>query len=76
MSAKRPPLSPAEFDSFGRDYDASLAEGLSVSGEDKDFFARGRVQWLSFCLRKAGVNPEKSSISGVASVPLSTCCWG
>ena len=35
-------MSP-HFDKYADDYDAALAEGLSVSGEDKDYFARGRV---------------------------------
>lgn len=38
-------MSP-HFDKYADDYDAALAEGLSVSGEDKDYFARGRVAWL------------------------------
>ncbi len=59
MSAEHPSLPPAEFDSFADDYDASLAGGLSVSGEDKDFFARGRIEWLTSCLRKARINPRQ-----------------
>lgn len=47
------PSSPEpEFDRYATDYDAALAQGISVSGEDKDFFARGRVAWLAKCLRE------------------------
>lgn len=46
------------FDEFSEDYDAALAEGLSVSGEDKLFFARGRVAWLADCLNKLDVHPS------------------
>ncbi len=40
------------FDEYAEDYDAALAEGLSVSGEDKDFFAHGRLAWTARCLGK------------------------
>jgi len=42
--------SPAEFDQFADNYDETLNEALTVSGEDKEFFARGRVEWLARCL--------------------------
>ena len=35
-----------EFDTFAEAYDRALAEGISVSGEDKTYFARGRLAWL------------------------------
>ena len=38
---------PAEFDQYAADYDASVAHGLAVTGESKDFFAAGRAAWLS-----------------------------
>jgi len=41
------PESPADFDKYASEYDASLAQGLSVSGESKDYFAQGRVAWLA-----------------------------
>lgn len=37
----------ARFDSYAAEYDAALAKGISVSGEDKNYFALGRVKWLS-----------------------------
>lgn len=39
------------FDAYATDYDAALACGLSVSGEDKQYFARGRLAWLKTCLQ-------------------------
>ena len=42
----------AEFDKFADTYDAELNHALSVSGEDKDYFARGRVSFLASCLRQ------------------------
>jgi SAM-dependent methyltransferase len=47
---------PAEFDGYAGDYDAALAQGLSVSGEDKNYFAKGRIDWTARILRKLGVN--------------------
>jgi SAM-dependent methyltransferase len=38
------------FDEYAEDYDRALAEGLAASGEGKDYFAIGRVNWLGKCL--------------------------
>lgn len=35
-----------QFDGFAEDYDLALNQGLSVSGEAKEFFAEGRLRWL------------------------------
>jgi SAM-dependent methyltransferase len=43
---------PAEFDQFAEDYDERLDQALSLSGESKEYFARGRVEWLARCLRQ------------------------
>jgi SAM-dependent methyltransferase len=48
----------AEFDEFAHDYDAALNGGLSVSGEDKNYFARGRVQWLAARLEAMRFKPR------------------
>ena len=40
------------FDAYAEDYDAALAQGLAVSGENKDYFARHRIEWLRRCLLK------------------------
>ena len=44
--------SKSEFDRYAADYDAALGQGISVSGEDKEFFARGRLVILAQMLRK------------------------
>jgi SAM-dependent methyltransferase len=46
-----------EFDAYAANYDAALAQGLAVSGEDKMYFARGRLAWLAACLRALGEQP-------------------
>ncbi len=53
------PLQPHEFDRYAGDYDKALARGISVSGEDKDFFAKGRVAWLARCLRQHDSRPRR-----------------
>jgi SAM-dependent methyltransferase len=46
-----------EFDAYAADYDAALAQGLAVSGEDKMYFVRGRLAWLATCLHRLGEQP-------------------
>ena len=43
---------PAQFDRYAREYDAALAQGLSVTGENKEYFARGRIAHLAACLSR------------------------
>jgi len=45
------------FDHYSDNYDDALAESLAVTGEDKDFFARGRIHWLSRCLNQLQFRP-------------------
>ena len=52
------PDSPVGFDKFAAEYDASLAQGLSVSGESKDYFAQGRVSWLAQLLGELHFRPS------------------
>ncbi len=40
------------FDNYAGNYDESLAQGLAVSGESREYFARGRLAWLADLLRK------------------------
>ena len=37
----------AEFDGYAARYDQELAQGLDVTGEGKDYYARGRMAWLA-----------------------------
>ncbi len=55
------PIRPAEFDAYAGDYDAALARGISVSGEDKDYFAHGRVAWTAKLLESLG-EPEPARV--------------
>src|SRR5262245_58664660 len=56
-----------DFDDFAGDYDGTLNRALSVSGESKDFFARGRVVWLAEKLREYGIAPRTAIDFGCGS---------
>jgi len=43
--------SPVHFDDYAESYDAALDRGISLSGEDKTYFARRRLEWLRYCLQ-------------------------
>jgi trans-aconitate methyltransferase len=63
----------SDFDAYAAEYDAALAQGISVSGEDKDYFARGRVAWVIRLLASQGVAPKRALDFGCGtgtSVPL------
>jgi SAM-dependent methyltransferase len=47
------------FDQYAASYDQDLARGIAVSGEDRTFFARGRIAWLERCLAELGLAPER-----------------
>jgi SAM-dependent methyltransferase len=49
-------LRPEGFDSFANNYESALAKGLSVSGEGRDYFARGRVSFLRESASNLGGN--------------------
>jgi len=46
------------FDRFHADYEEALARALSVSGEDRLFFARQRITFLAACLHDLGLGPR------------------
>ncbi len=49
--------STTDFDEYAESYDVALSAALAPSGEDKSYFARGRVAWLAECLREMGAAP-------------------
>jgi predicted TPR repeat methyltransferase len=44
----------AEFDEYAESYEESLESSLEVSGENRDYFAAGRMRFLSGLLERAG----------------------
>jgi len=57
VSSAKDPGKPG-FDAYASAYDSALAEGLSVSGETKDYFAEGRVEHLAGRLRELQFCPS------------------
>lgn len=48
----------AEFDRYAERYDEVLNAALAATGEDAEFFLRGRARWLAHCLAARGVRPR------------------
>src|SRR5262249_6936636 len=44
-----------DFDRYAASYDATLSQALAVSGENKEYFARGRIGFLGQCLDRLAV---------------------
>jgi len=64
---------PQRFDAHVGRYDEDLQRGLSVSGESRDYFARGRIDHLARCLGALGFGVDSLLDFGCgdgASVPL------
>ncbi len=47
------------FDSYASEYDAHLGKGIRLSGEDKEFFARGRLAAAATYLHHSGIRPRR-----------------
>lgn len=62
-----------EFDAYAAEYDVALAQGIRLSGEDKNYFAKGRIAWLAHCLAELGEIPRTAMDFGCgtgSSLPL------
>jgi hypothetical protein len=46
-----------DLDCCAGSYDHALADGLAISGEGREYFAEGRIEWLADCLRRRGSAP-------------------
>ncbi|HEV8605035.1 MAG TPA: hypothetical protein VGQ99_06695, partial [Tepidisphaeraceae bacterium] len=68
-----PATNSTSFDQYAEEYDSALARGISVSGEDKMYFARGRVDWTRKVLDKLGEKTQTILDFGCgtgSSIPL------
>jgi len=45
-------MTQAEFDRFAASYDRDLARSLAITGEDRDFYAKGRIDWTAQCVAR------------------------
>lgn len=57
LNAGAGPQAPA-FDRYAENYDRLVRESLRISGEDKDYYARRRIEWLRDCLQGRGALPR------------------
>jgi SAM-dependent methyltransferase len=48
-----------DFDCFADSYDEALDEALTASGEDRQYFSKGRVKSLAKCLRRMSRKPHR-----------------
>jgi SAM-dependent methyltransferase len=46
------------FDSFADSYDEDLNQALALTGEDKDYYSQGRVQWMVRRLKRLDFAPN------------------
>jgi len=53
-----PMIAPVHFDDYAQHYDDALNRGLAATGEAKDYFARGRIRWISRCLQELSEQPK------------------
>ncbi len=53
-----PSINQKAFDAYAAEYDAALQKGIAVSGESKEYFARGRILWLAGLLKALGKKPR------------------
>lgn len=63
----------ASFDRYAQDYDAQLQQGIALSGEGRDYFARKRVEWLRNRLSALAIQVRTALDFGCgtgAAVPL------
>lgn len=49
-----------EFDSFAVNYDEALQRGLKLTGASKDFYAEGRMRWLSSLMKDQSVTTKRA----------------
>ncbi len=50
----------SNFDAYADSYDHALAQGLAATGEDRDYFARRRIEWLRGCLDRLRFVPTNT----------------
>ncbi len=46
------------FDEYAASYEAALSNALQVSGENREYFAEARVEWVERCLRELNATPR------------------
>jgi len=52
-------MSQAEFDQFATSYNKDLSKSLAVTGEGRDFYAHGRIDWTAKCAADLGLKVRR-----------------
>lgn len=52
-------IASPEFDEYAGNYDQMLGQGLAVSGEGKEYFAQGRINWLKASMEQLQIAPRR-----------------
>jgi SAM-dependent methyltransferase len=52
-------IASEDFNRYAGEYDQLLEQGLAVSGEGKEYFAQGRIDWLKACMDELGLSPRR-----------------
>jgi trans-aconitate methyltransferase len=52
-------MTQSGFDRFAASYDEDLAQALSVTGENKDYYAQARVTWSASCIKRIKATTER-----------------
>src|SRR2546426_22116 len=60
------------FDEYAENYDAALNQGLSATGEGKDYFAAARIEWVARCMTDLSARSFRE-ISHAPCNPLNAC---
>jgi len=66
-------MSPTEFDRFASSYEHDLAKSLSLTGENREFYAQKRVDWTRQCVLRLGESVRRILDYGCgdgANVPI------
>jgi|SRR5579859_530812 len=52
-------MAKPEFDAFAQSYEQDLAKSLAATGEGREFYAQGRVDWTAECVRRLNVSVRR-----------------
>lgn len=58
--SQSPTYKNPEFDEFADNYDQALEKGIAISGEPKEYFAQGRVNWLANRFTQMSFQPRRA----------------
>jgi 2-polyprenyl-3-methyl-5-hydroxy-6-metoxy-1,4-benzoquinol methylase len=63
-----------EFDKSTRDYEALFKPWLKIAGASREYFARSRLNWLSYLVHEQEIAPKRVMDFGCGT-GMSLRCW-